>query len=363
MQARRAERCWATPGTVGSFSPYTPQGLPALEVDKIRDISTCDCAFDTKGNVNLQVGTRGELSLSAGNTPKVVKDAKVERTWANGMAVSFPNFPEFREFFDFRKHEEASKKAEIRRKKELALAEIGLLSSDVRLIKDCQVRIFIACLTVAIAVASVLTLMTSLERGSPHFKTLIAFCPAWVAIICAAMSLQKFARLNLTESFIMHLKQRLNQGTFFVFYTGWEDALARFHNCKGMTCTLGSRCLDQALNNLEQISWWSRLRSQSFWFPIVLLFTYALIYLASVISTLVLFTKIPEKPDWGLFLVPLLIGTLISMVLVASVLWATYHVFLERYSLMNYYYAWEQVLNRCPPFHPERLKPRHLRNL
>jgi hypothetical protein len=164
MKPRQVERFWSIPGVKASFSRHVNGNQQKFEAIRIWDISEQNCALEFKSTPGLQKGDVGELNLNYESGGKKINEARVERIWEGGMALSFSQEPSIREYFHGRKILGYSNNPEFLRKKDLANIEINELGAEVRQVKLCQFHLFFACFTISMALASFLAVLSLLSR-------------------------------------------------------------------------------------------------------------------------------------------------------------------------------------------------------
>ena len=192
-------------------------------------------------------------------------------------------------------------------------------------------------------------------------KVFVALGLAWVASIMSLLGLHKDRTLNRITSFLVLLKQQLDQGCFLPAYRGWEDALANLHYCERMKCGAGGgtgrppRCVVEGRTLIRHIPLRSRGMGQTSLFSSLLMASYLLVYGAALTIT-VAFLLGDGIANVGQAFVLALAAMVFTVALVIAVGVGSCWVFFGRWSVIASYYTWERLLNRCVPFHPNRLQ-------
>lgn len=350
MKTRHSTRYWPIPGACAEFTIDSYDKPTSFKSSRIWDLSRNDCAMTLNTNEEIPLNIQGKLNLKLGTKNVVdINNVIVKRSWHSGIAVSFNDTPAIEQFCSFKKNQGISHCDEAVRKEKLALTDISQLGAEIREIKSCQLKIFLTCFTITIALWALLTTLHQFTAGST-IRTLVAIGPAWVTLACCLLTLQKDITLNRMGSYLVLLKQQVDQGSFFPCYRGWEDALGNYHICKHGDCGEEPRCPDRHRGKTQKI----HLRSQAILFTALTGISYAAIYLISLVIAILLIIKDPSQSKGVVFLLGI-IATVFVVLIGIVVVVGNYLVRKGKWSIVASYTMWEHVLGQCVPFHPERI--------
>ena len=337
---------------IASF--LTPKGK--IPIDKINDISNTDCGFQYSGDVLFEKGDEATLELRFGNDDPNCIDAIVtsKRERDNCLAVGFDKT-------DNSKYFKSIKKARIlfeKRQAKLAESELIELKSEVTLIKNCQVRLFLTCFTLSVALGSLLAYLES-YNSVLYVNVIIAISPAYISLLFTAFALQKAMSLNRVVSFIMILKRQIINNHFYSKYRGWEDALNNLYTCDKEECRspIGSlfftsiKDIIMLLSNIKKPLYILKTQGQSLLFSSFLFSGYLFIFLTSLSITVFILVA-SETIMGGLAAIGV---TLISFLFTYFVLRFAYKVHVGEYSFVARYNSWKKILNNCEPFNPSNI--------
>ncbi len=321
---------------------------------RLVDISNKDCAFKCSEDIAFAKGEKGTLTLYLGNgSPDTIKDTTVVRNKDNCIALIF-DVRDNSKYFDGPKINRISEISRKRRQRELAINDNTVLSNETRQIKDCQMKLFITCFAISIALASLLAPLYIWNYVSA-VTMLIAIAPAGISAIFIMLSIQKALTLNRITSFNTVLKQQLINDNFGEKYLGWENSLNNHYSCKSMECDKikQERCSTKANIKAKHSQKSIISQGQSFLFTFLIATGYISIFFTSLIVTIYFMTKAEVIGDLYLGI----IATIFVMCLGGYIIFLGYQVQRGNHSFVKYFYLWKIMLDECEPFHPDRINP------
>lgn len=344
-EQRGSVRHWARTGTLAHLESTTPGGGAPVTLS-VRDLSETDCALLGAPGSSLRVGQTVHLTVKQNGNAQNAAPAVVMRAWADGLAVRFDRNERLRNFFAERMAEKtrhSTSRASENPLWSLACAEMDALSSEIRQIKDCQVRLLLGTYTLAVALYALLAVMFE-QNASEFLKVLVTLGPSICVLFSVPVSIRKASSLNRAESFLLLLKQQFAPGaTFYPGYFGYEDALAKYHN--GAHLGTGRDYASEGSLRAAKISRKVRVKSQSPLFTRLSAIVYCVIYASSVGFASFQLGWTP----WSGGLIVVALGVLGRVIALGM------QVRSGRYSELSFLYAWRLIFAETERFDPDKL--------
>jgi hypothetical protein len=325
--------------------------------NRIKDISNVDCSMHYNEECPLEEGEEGILNLKLVNeageqTDDVSIDAviKHKRDSDNCLVIVFKEIADNSKYFNSIKKERI-----LYEKRQASLAEKELieLKNEILLVKECQIKLFLTCFTLSIALGSLLGFLRT-TNASFYVITILTISPAYIALIFAILALQKSMCLNRLVSFVLILKKQLIENDFYPKYRGWDDAVNNLYTCDDEECQvfialIGNNFKDigKLLSNIKKTLYTIKSSGQSFLFSSILFCGYLFIFFSSLLVTVC--TLVMKGGSCGFAAIAV---TVVSVFVGSSVMRYGYKVHAGRYSLVYYYHAWEHTLTNCDRFDP-----------
>lgn len=354
-------RYFAKPNLQATFAASNGGG--SKDSTDFHDISDEDCSFHCNGSSSIEEGTHGILKLNLEGTTKTDIDAVVARNLDGRLSLTF-KATDNSKYFSSPKTDRSKYENRKKRQIELANVEQTTIHNEIRQMKECQLRLFVTCFTISIAITSLL-IVSKENRFATKVILLMAIAPAGISAIFAILSIQKACSLNRITSFLTILKQKLIGHDFSNKYLGFENTLNNMYACKSMRkakwCGKGKTeqdrlqtCADVSIINAKEAKKSIISIGNSFLFTLIISVGYITIFSLSLIATINM-SGIMSGEIIGDF--KLGIGvTLFTLVLGGLVALFGYHVQSGRHSYVRYFYLWEEIMTHCDAYHPHRSK-------
>lgn len=254
MEERRKATRYYPKGDTQAVFNYDSSGMQLMaRSSRVWDISNKGCCFQSKNIVELRPRQVGKLELKMGRQIDEVGDARIERIWEDGIAVSFKPTNKTEKYCGKEK-----KAREDYYEKEspilgFAQRDYDVVHREIIDIKSCRTNLFLGTLGILGAVGTAILGIIGISRPQPWQASFLgifnmtfpvqetswhnwlfwaSFIPV-VLLVCAILStIHKARGLNMRTGYMEALGECLAEGEAPTCWKGWMKAKQVVERCK-----------------------------------------------------------------------------------------------------------------------------------